>query len=196
MDSDAGVVVAVSYWDRPIQSSAPNLTRVRERIKAAAGGDLVAESYAVAWQEPGLAPAWPGATVRIDRMQIDPATALAEQELIRTHLMQETVFDKAFRGAELMIDHGTGATLLATTWTSAPAATRAHAVVAQLRHTGGGTTITLQRTETYVLVRGCGPITTPERVERRVGTDRPQVREARVDGSDDGCETTVGAQLR
>jgi hypothetical protein len=57
MDSAGGVIVAVSYWDDLIHSSAPSLTEVRERVAAAAGGDLVAESYTIAWQEPGRTPA-------------------------------------------------------------------------------------------------------------------------------------------
>lgn len=158
MDSDVGVIVAVSYWDNLIHSSAPSLTRVRERVAAAAQGDLVAESYAVAWQEPGPTRAWPGATVRIDRVQIDPATAVTGQELLRTQVLQETRLDQGFCGAEFLIDRGRGAALLLTTWTSAAAATRTDAVVAQLRDARTRTSIALRRTETYLLVRDRVPI--------------------------------------
>jgi hypothetical protein len=158
MDSAGGVIVAVSYWDDLIHSSAPGLTEVRERVAAAAEGDLVAESYAVAWQEPDPTPAWPGATVRIDRLQVDPAAAGTGQELLRTHVMEKTRPDQEFCGAEFMIDRGRGVALLLTTWTSAAAATRADAVVAQLRDPGTMAGVTLRRTETFVLVRGCVPI--------------------------------------
>ena len=158
MDSEAGVIVAVSYWDKLIHSSAPALTRVRERVAAAAEGDLVVESYAVVWQEPGPTLAWPGATVRVDRVQVDPATAVTGQEFLRTQVLQQTRLDQGFCGAEFLIDRGRGAALLLTTWTSAPAATRTDAVVAQLRDARTRTSITLRRTETYMLVRGCVPI--------------------------------------
>ena len=158
MNSEAGVVVVVSYWDDPIHSSAPGLTRVRERVAAAAGGDLVAESYAVAWQEPGPTPAWPGATVRIDSLHVDPAAADPGQTLLRTQVMEEARLDQGFRGAELMIDHVRGAVLLVTTWASDADAARMDEVVARLRETGTGPGATFRRTETYVLVRGCVPI--------------------------------------
>jgi hypothetical protein len=158
MDSASGVIVAVSYWDNLIHSSAPGLTEVRVRVAAAAEGDLVAESYEVAWQEPGPTQAWPGATVRIDRLQIDPTTAVTGPDLLRTHVLQETRADQGFCGAELMIDRGNGVALLLTTWTSAAAANRMDAVVAQLRDVGTRAGITLRRTETFVLVRGCAQI--------------------------------------
>ena len=158
MDSEAGVIVEVSYWDDPIRSSAPGLTRVRERVAAAAEGDLVAESYAVTWQEPGPTPPWPGATVRIDRLQIDPATAATGQEQLRTQVVQETRTGRGFHGAELMIDRARGAALLVTTWSSGADANRMDAVVAQLREASSGASTTFGRTETYVLVRGCLPI--------------------------------------
>jgi hypothetical protein len=158
MDSAGGVIVAVSYWDDLIHSSAPGLTEVRERVAAAAEGDLVAERYAVGWQEPGPTPAWPGATVRIDRLQIDPTTAVTGQDLLYTHVLQETRTDQGFCGAEFMIDRSHGVALLLTTWTSAAAATRMDAVVAQLRDLGTRAGITLRRTEAFVLVRGCAPI--------------------------------------
>jgi hypothetical protein len=158
MDSAGGVIVAVSYWDNLIHSSAPGLTQVRERVAAAAEGDLVAESYTVAWQEPGPTSAWPGATVRIDRLQIDPAAAGSGPELLRTHVMEKTHPDQGFCGAELLIDRGRGPALLLTTWTSAAAATRMDAVVAELRDVGTRAGITLRRTEAFVLVRGCAQI--------------------------------------
>ncbi|MGI5129984.1 hypothetical protein ACQEVB_24500 [Pseudonocardia sp. CA-107938] len=160
MDGDAGVIVALSYWMDPLHSSAPNLTRVRERIAAAARGALVAETYAVAWQEPGPAPAWPGAAVRIDRLQTDPVAEVAGHDLLRAHVRQEAGGDSGFCGAEVMVDRGNGAALLITTWT-AGAAQRADAVVAQLCDGAAGAGITLRRTETYVLVRGCAPIRAP-----------------------------------
>jgi hypothetical protein len=158
MDSAGGVIVAVSYWDDLIHSSAPGLTKVRERVAAAAEGDLVTECYGVAWQEPGPTPAWPGATVRIDRLRIDPDTAVTGQELLRTHVMQEARPGPGFCGAELMIDGGHGVALLLTTWTSVAAASRMDAVVARLRDIGTRASITLRRTETFVLVRGCAAI--------------------------------------
>ena len=47
----AGVIVAVSYWDEPMDSSAATLTRARADAVAATGGDLVVEHFEVASQE-------------------------------------------------------------------------------------------------------------------------------------------------
>ncbi|MGI5128094.1 hypothetical protein ACQEVB_14890 [Pseudonocardia sp. CA-107938] len=142
-DPDAGVIVAVSYWNEPARASAPTLTAARAAVAAAAGGDLVAESYAVAWQLPATAS--PGATVRVDRLQIDTATAGAG---LRERLVRHVRHVPGFCGAELLVDRALGAGMLVTTWTSDSDAQRVDAAISAVRD--GGTTTT----ETYVLVRG------------------------------------------
>lgn len=156
MNHEAGVIVAVSYWDDPIHSSAPGLTRVRERVAAVAEGDLVAESYVVAWQEPGRTAQWPGDTVRVDRLHVDPAAAAPGSELLRDQVVHEAGLDRGFRGAELLIDQARGPALLITTWAAAEDAARMDEVLARVRDAGSHTT--LLRTESYVLVRSCVPI--------------------------------------
>jgi hypothetical protein len=152
MNSDAGVVIAVSYWDDPMHASNPTLTRVRERIAAAAGGDLVAENFAVAWQVPGPGPAWPGATVRVDRLHIDPAV-IGEVELALHADVRQIRLSRGFSGAELMLDRTDGRAMLVTTWAAGGEVERIDAVLSRL-----GDAAVRTRTESYVLVRGSTPI--------------------------------------
>src|SRR2546423_6895822 len=72
VDRQSGVIVAMSYWDEPTDSSQAALTRAREGAAAAAGGDLVTESFEVASQEMLSFPS-PDATVRMERVQLEPA---------------------------------------------------------------------------------------------------------------------------
>lgn len=73
VDRGAGLIVAVSYWDEPAHSSAVALTRARADAVAAAGGDLVVESFEVALQD-WVSVAATGAVVRMARVRIEPAT--------------------------------------------------------------------------------------------------------------------------
>lgn len=56
VDREAGMIVAVSYWDALTHSSEAALARAREGAAAAAGGDLIVESYEVVMQERMTAP--------------------------------------------------------------------------------------------------------------------------------------------
>jgi hypothetical protein len=67
VDREAGMIVAVSYWDDLPHSSKAALTRAREGAAAAAGGDVIAETYEVAAEDRLAQPA-PGAAVRLWRV--------------------------------------------------------------------------------------------------------------------------------
>ena len=156
VDREAGVIVAVSYWDEPTHSSEAALTRAREGAAAAAGGDLVVETYEVASQERLSVPP-PGAAVRIGRVQIDPAKASAALVFIRERLLPKLQIS-GLCSTELLTDRDAGTGLLLTTWTSEDAAVRGDAVLEQLRDEAverAGTKF--PRVETYALVRTSVP---------------------------------------
>jgi hypothetical protein len=153
VDRDAGVIVAVSYWDEPEHSSAAALTRARADAVAAAGGDLVVESFEVAWQEWVSAPT-AGAVVRMVRIRIEPETVTEALGFIRDEVLQLLRIEAGFCGAELMIDRPSGAGVLLATWTDEVAATHGDTLIERVSDEAaqrGGTTF--PRTETYALVR-------------------------------------------
>lgn len=156
VDREAGVIMAVSYWDEPAHSSEAALTRAREGATTAAGGDLVVETYEVASQERLSVPS-PGATVRVGRVQIDPAKAAAGMTFIREQLLPKLQIS-GLCGTELLIDQDAGTGLLLTTWTSEDAAVQGDTVLEQLRDEAverAGTKF--PRVETYALVRASAP---------------------------------------
>ena len=107
VDREAGVIVAVSYWDEPAHSSEAVLTRAREGAAAAAGGDLVVESYEVAAQDRRSVPS-SGATVRVERVQIDSSKIADGVAFIRDEVLPQLRTGAGFCSAELLIDRGCG----------------------------------------------------------------------------------------
>lgn len=157
VDRETGVIVAVSYWDEPSQSSEAALTRAREGAAAAAAGNLVVERYEVSSREVLTVPS-SGATVRMERVQIEPAMAVDGVAFIRDEVLPQVRAAAGFCGAELMVDQGAGTGLLLTTWTTEADAVRGDAVLELLRDEAvdrAGTTF--PRTETYALVRASAP---------------------------------------
>jgi hypothetical protein len=156
-DREAGVIVAVSYWDEPTHSSEAVLTRAREDAAAAAGGDLVVESYEVAARERRSVPL-SGATVRVERVQIDSSNISDGVAFIRDEVLPQLRTGAGFCSAELLIDRGAGAGQLLTAWTTAADASRAETVLQQLRDEAVERVGTkFPRTETYTLVRTSAP---------------------------------------
>jgi hypothetical protein len=153
VDRGAGLILAVSYWDEPAHSSAVALTRARADAVAAAGGDLVVESFEVALQDWVSVPAT-GAVVRMVRVRIEPATVTEALGFIRDEMLPRLRIEAGFCGVELMIDHSSGAGVLLATWTDEVAATQCDMLIERVRDEAerrGGTTF--PRTETYALVR-------------------------------------------
>ncbi|MHA6781952.1 hypothetical protein ACVGOW_13310 [Pseudonocardia saturnea] len=153
VDRGAGVIVAVSYWDEPARSSAAELTRARADAVAAAGGDLVVESFEVTSQDWVSVPA-AGAVVRMVRVRIEPATVTEALGFIRDEMLPRLRVGAGFCGTELMIDRSSGAGVLVTTWSDEVAATQCDTLLERVRDEAeqrGGTTF--PRTETYALVR-------------------------------------------
>lgn len=159
MDREAGVIVAVSYWDEPTHSSEAALTRAREGAAAAAGGDLMVESYEVTSRE-RLSDPSPGATVRVERVQIDPAKTSDGLVFIREEVLPKLRARVGLCSVELLMDQGAGTGLLLTTWTTEDNAARAGTVLEQLRDEAVERVGTkFHRTETYALVRASAPAT-------------------------------------
>jgi hypothetical protein len=153
VDRNAGVVVAMSYWDEPLHSSEAALTRARESAAAAAGGDLVVEGFELADWELASVPA-PGAAVRMTRVQLDLATV--EDALGRLHheVMAELSEAAGFCSAELLIDRGSGAGMVVTTWADEDGARGADRLVERLRaQVGERIGVRFPRTEAYSLVQ-------------------------------------------
>jgi hypothetical protein len=154
VDRNAGVIVAMSYWDDPQRSSEAVLTQARESAAAAAGGQLVAESFEVALAERPAVPA-PGAAVRMTRVQLEPTRVDAGLAFVHDVLLQRLSAGSGLCSAELLIDREMGKGLLVTTWTDQDAADRADALLVELpadTAARAGTT-TFPRSESFVLVR-------------------------------------------
>jgi hypothetical protein len=153
VDRQAGVIVAVSYWDEPAHSSEAVLTRAREGAAAAAAGDLVVESYEVTVQERRSVPL-SGAIVRVQRVQIDSSKIAAGVAFICDEVLPQLRTGAGFCSAELLIDRGAGTGQLVTVWTTAADADRTDTVLRQLRDEAVERVGTkFPRTETYTLVR-------------------------------------------
>lgn len=152
-DRNAGVIVAMSYWDEPAHSSEAALTRAREGAVAATDGDLVVETYEVTSQDHMSAPV-PGAVVRLTRVQLESAKVVDGLAFLHDEILPQLRTSDGFCSAEILIDRGSGTGLFMTAWTAESHAQRLDAVVDQLRDDAagrGGAKFT--RTETYALVR-------------------------------------------
>jgi len=153
VDREGGVIVAVSYWDEPAHSSEASLTRAREGAAAAAGGDLVVESYEVAAAERMSVPA-PGAVVRMARVQLEPARIADGLAFIRENVMPQLQIGAGFCSAEVLIDQRSGNGVFVTVWAAEDSAARAETVLDQLRDEAVERVgAKFPRTETYALVR-------------------------------------------
>jgi len=150
VDRQAGVIVAISYWDEPLHSSEAALTRAREDAAAAAGGDLVVERYEVAIGERQSVPA-PGAVARMARVQIEPTRIADGIAFIRTKVLPALRTVPGFRTAELLIDRSSGGGAFVTAWDDEEGGARSDSVLDELHDRVVGATF--PRTETYAVVR-------------------------------------------
>ena len=152
VDRKTGVIVAISYWDDLLLSSETELTKAREGAAEAAEGALVTESFEVAVAERPVVPD-PGATVRMTRVQLDPARVDAGLAFVRDELLQRLSTCSGLYSTELLIDRVIGNGLLVTTWTDQEAADRAQALLDALRrHAEAVAGATFPRSESYMLV--------------------------------------------
>jgi len=152
VDRKTGVIVAISYWDDPGQSSEARLTKAREDAAEAAGGALITENFEVAVAE-RLAVPDPGATVQMTRMQIDPSRVDAGLAFVRDELLQRLSACSGLCTAELLVDRVIGNGLLVTTWTDQEAAVRAQALLDGLREDAEAAAgATFPRSESYMLI--------------------------------------------
>jgi hypothetical protein len=153
VDRSAGVIVALSYWDDPQRSSDAVLTRARESAAAAAGGELIAESFEVTVAQRPAEPA-PGAAVRMTRVQLEPAKIDAGLAFVQNELLQRLSAGSGLCSAELLIDRKIGNGLLVTTWTDEDSANRADALLGALPSDAAARAgAAFPRSESYVLVR-------------------------------------------
>jgi hypothetical protein len=152
VDRKTGVIVAISYWDDPGQSSEARLTKAREDAAEAAGGALITENFEVAVAE-RLAVPDPGATVQMTRMQLDPSRVDAGLAFVRDELLQRLSACSGLCSAELLVDRVIGNGLLVTTWTDQEAAVRAQALLDGLREDAEAAAgATFPRSESYMLI--------------------------------------------
>jgi hypothetical protein len=152
-DRQAGVIVAISYWDEPLHSSEAALTKAREGAAAAAGGDLVVERYEVAFGERRSVPA-PGAVVRMAQVQVEPARVADGAAFIRTEVLPQLRIVAGFCSAELLIDRSSGSGVLVTAWDDEQSGARSESVVGELHNEAVERVgVKFPRAETYALVR-------------------------------------------
>lgn len=153
VDREAGVIVAMSFWDEPLHSSEASLTHAREAAAAAVGGDLVVERFELAGRTQPSPPA-PGAVVRMARMQLDPATVAEGLTLFTREVLPAIKTAAGLCSAEVMIDRESGTGIILTAWTDADSADHGEHAWEPLRDTATKRVgAKFPRTETYTLVR-------------------------------------------
>jgi hypothetical protein len=153
VDRQAGVIVAISYWDEPLHSSEAALTQARGGAATAAGGDLVVERFEVAIGERRSVPA-PGAVVRMARVQIEPTRIADGMTFIRTEVLPPLRIVAGFCSAELLIDRSSGGGVFVTAWDDEAGGARSESVLDELRDEAVQRVgVKLPRTETYAVVR-------------------------------------------
>jgi hypothetical protein len=156
VDREAGVIVAVSYWDELPHSSEAALTRARQGAAAAAGGDVIAETYEVVAHERLSAPDQ-GAAVRMWQVQIEPARVADGTAFVRDELLPQLRASTGFCHADLLLDQGLGSGALLTAWSGEDAAADADAELERARDRAAEQAGTkFPRTEKYSLVRMSG----------------------------------------
>jgi hypothetical protein len=152
VDREAGVIVAMSYWDEATDSSQAALTRAREGAAAAAGGDLVTESYEVASQETLSVPL-PGSAVRMGRVQLESTRVAEALGFICDEVLPQLRAEAGFCSAELLVDQRSGRGVFLTAWTAEEDAARADTVIDRFRDEAVGRVgVRFPRTERYALV--------------------------------------------
>jgi hypothetical protein len=150
---EAGVIVAMSYWDDLHQSSEAALTRAREGAATAAGGELFAESFEVVAAERAVDPV-SGAVVRMTRVHLEPARVEAGLAFLVDEILQRLSAGAGLCSAELLVDREIGNGLLVTTWTDQDAADRAEALMDELPADAAARAgASFPRSDSYLLVR-------------------------------------------
>lgn len=152
VDRQAGVIVAMSYWDEPLSSSGAVLTRTRQDAVDAVDGDLVAESFEVAVAERRSTPP-PGAVVRMARLRLEPSRIADGIAFVQAQVLPALHDGQGFCSAELLVDRATGDGVLVTAWDDEDCATRSESVL-DLLHDGAAEqgVVGFPRTETYAMV--------------------------------------------
>jgi hypothetical protein len=153
VDREDGVIVAMSYWDDPDHSSEAVLTEARAGAAAAAGGELVAESFEVALADRRTVPN-PGAIVRMTRLQLEPQRVVDGLAFVHDEVLPRLSVDSGLCSAEVLIDRQSGKGVFMTTWTDDDGAERAGTLLDELRDEAATRVgASFPRTEAYVLVR-------------------------------------------
>ena len=132
IDEASGVVVAASYWDEAVRSSAAALTGVRHGAEVVARGVVVADSYEVR----GLvrrSVAQRGAAVRFDRIQMESASIDVAIGFLVTELMAELTRSESLCSAEVLVDAGSNTAIALTVWATERGADNGGLVVDSLR---------------------------------------------------------------
>jgi hypothetical protein len=153
VDREAGVIVAVSFWDEPLYSSDASLTQEREAAAAAAGGDLVVERFELVGRtQPS--PAAAGAVVRMARVRLDPAAVADGLGLFTREVLPAVEAAAGLCSAEVLIDRESGDGIIVTVWIDADSADRGERELEPLLDTVTERVgAKFPRTETYTLVR-------------------------------------------
>jgi hypothetical protein len=153
VDREAGVIVAVSFWDEPLYSSDASLTQEREAAAAAAGGDLVVERFELVGRaQPS--PAAAGAVVRMARVRLEPAAVANGLGMFTREVLPAVEAAAGLCSAEVLIDRESGDGIIVTVWIDADSADRGERALKPLLDTVTERVgAKFPRTETYTLVR-------------------------------------------
>lgn len=153
VDWQHGVIIALSYWDEPWNSSGAALTGARVGSAVAARGDLVTENYEVVVDRRVAMPLV-GAAVWMARMQLDTAPLADVVAFYREAALPELERCAGLCSAELLLDRDFGNGVSVTVWEDAAAAAPAESVLESLREEAGRRFAAKStRNESYIMVR-------------------------------------------
>jgi hypothetical protein len=151
MDEASGVVVAASYWDEAVRSSAAALTGVRQGAEVIARGMVIADSYEVrGLVRRSVAPR--GAAVRLDRLQLESASLDLAIAFLVTELMAELTRYESLCSAEVLIDADSSTAIVLTVWATEQGADSGGPVVESLRDRAADHGAKFVSVERYTLV--------------------------------------------
>jgi hypothetical protein len=152
-DLEGEVVVAASYWNEPLRSSAPGLTKAREAAHAASGGELVAESYeVVVASQAEVTP--PGGVVFLARLRVEPARIADSVAFFRGEELAGLAAHAGLCSFELQVDRDFGTGLVVSAWQDRDAARGLREVIEGFHDKAGDEVgAKLLPIETYTMVR-------------------------------------------
>jgi heme-degrading monooxygenase HmoA len=133
-DAERGRIVGASYWDsaESMRAAETNLADIRAATADVLGGEVSMERFEVAL---GFRHSFParGATVRLARLELDPARAEEAISLMREENMPRVKGTDGLCSWQLLLNRESGSGMVVTAWESQEAAEAFWPTAQQLR---------------------------------------------------------------